>query len=141
MRRRHGSTVRRLKKPRLSCRRRSTYMGGRTRPQIPFGLLHVNAEGRVLDHADPRHRDVIGRPLFNEAGPFGRAPGLRESLRTFLAGGEACCRLEVSVGEDQGAGRVALFFGRICSDLVLVRITIAGAARKDEPVTSRSPRP
>lgn len=132
--------MRRLKKPRLLCRRRSTFMGGRTRRQIPFGLLHVNVEGRVLNHADPRHCDVIGRPLFNEAGPFGRAPRLRESLRAFLAGGEACCSLEVSVWEDQGAGRVALFFGRICSDLALVRITIAGAAGKDEAVTSRSPR-
>lgn len=95
----------------------------RTFSQIPFGLLHLDGVGKVLDCESSEHRSIVGRNLFTEVPAFQRAAHLSLRYREFLRSGEDACKIELKIEGAQGNERVRVFFGRVCADIVIARIT------------------
>ena len=91
--------------------------------RIPFGTMHVDAAGKVIDHEDPARKSLVGSDLFKALGPRFEAELLRGRLRAFLASGEGLLRLEVMLDGGGGSSRpVSVSFGRICAETAIVRI-------------------
>ena len=90
---------------------------------IPFGTMHLDGRGRVLDHEDSAHREFVGRNLLKSLGPRAAAEQARKCYRAFLARGGDKLELDVVLAEaGEGERRVRFYFGRICGDLAIVRI-------------------
>ena len=89
---------------------------------IPYGLLHVDGRGNVLDHEDVRYGSLIGRDLFTAILPARQAGHLAELYRDFLAGGAAALELHLTLTREAGVAQIRLFFGRVCADIAIVRV-------------------
>ena len=101
----------------------------RTFSRIPFGLLHLDGGGKVLDCESSGHRSIIGRNLFTEVPAFQRAAHLPLRYREFLRSGEDTCEIELKIEGAPGDEYVRVFFGRVCADIVIARITPPGVQR------------
>lgn len=109
----------------IKCRPRVILSSELTSEQvadIPLGLLQLDADGRVLNHEDPLHRSMTRRNLFTNVVPFTLVRGFREQFRDFLARGDAGRIFNLPFRSEQGEVYVRVFFGRVCGDIVLVRI-------------------
>jgi hypothetical protein len=89
---------------------------------IPYGLLHVDGRGNVLDHEDVRCGPLIGRDLFTAILPTRQAGHLAGLYRDFLAGGAAALELDLTLTRETGDAQIRLSFGRVCADIAIVRI-------------------
>jgi hypothetical protein len=79
--------------------------------RIPYGLLHLDGGGKVLDCESSGHTSIIGRNLFTEVPSFQRAAHLPLCYREFLRSGEDACEIDLTVEGAQGDDKEMSAFG------------------------------
>lgn len=100
--------------------------------RVPFVLLHVDGGGKVLDCESSGHRSIIGRNLLTEVPAFRGAAYLPRRYREFLRSGKDAFEIDLTVEGAQGNEHARLFFGRVCADIVIARITSHGVPLREK---------
>ncbi|MBA3322137.1 MAG: hypothetical protein H0T45_11920 [Pyrinomonadaceae bacterium] len=86
---------------------------------IPFGLLELDATGRVLlyepvnpSHAIPSPKSILGRNFFTEVVPFSQMRGLQHRFNAFVDNDEEEQRFVLSLPYNHGQVKIRFLLAR-----------------------------